>query len=123
MATLQTTAVEIPSIDDWIATDSRQLSFTVTVESGPKDITEDEVEWFLTEKAYQGRADAVLSDTDAGVDVKREAVVDPEAGEFRVDVAEDALAGEWGDYHQHVVVDPLGDSRQSWRGDVTLVAE
>lgn len=123
MATLQTTAVEIPSIDDWIATDSRQLSFTVTVENGPKDITEDEVEWFLTEKSYEGRADAVLSDTDGEVTIQRETVVDPEAGEFRVDVAEDALAGEWGEYHQHVVVDPLGDSRQSWRGDVALVAE
>lgn len=123
MATLQTTAVDIPSIDDWIATDSRQLSFTVTVAAGPKDITEDDVEWYLTEKAYEGRADAVLADDDTGVTVQREAVVDPVAGEFRVDVAEDALAGEWGEYHQHVVVDPLDESRQSWRGDVTLVAE
>ena len=62
------------------------------------------------------------ADADSGVTIERDTVVDPAAGEFRVDIAEDALEGEWGATTQRVTVDPPGDSRQSWRGDVTLTA-
>jgi len=47
-------------------------------------------------------------------------VVDPVSGEFRVDIAEDATAGEWGQYWQLVVVDPPADSQQTWQGRVLL---
>ena len=114
---------ELAPIDGWPADSSRRLLFTVTLEDGsPKDITNDAVEWELLAKPYDGRDDAILTDADSGVTIERDTVVDPTAGEVRVDIAEDALEGEWGEYTQRVTVDPLGDSRQSWRGDVTLTA-
>ena len=114
---------ELAPIDGWPADSSRELIFTVTLADGsPKDVTNDAVEWELLAKPYDGRADAILADADSGVTIQRDGVVDPTGGEFRVDIAEDALAGEWGEYTQRVTVDPPGDSRQSWRGDVTLTA-
>lgn len=111
---------ELDPITGWPAGDSRQLSFTVTQDGTPKDISNDEVEWYLLEREYDALADAVLSPSDSRVDIRTNTVVDPTAGEFRVDIADDESSDLWGEYTQVVVVDPPGDSRQSWRGDVVI---
>mgnify|MGYP000025780567 CR=1 FL=1 len=114
---------ELAPIDGWPADSSRELLFTVTLGDGsPKDLTNDAVEWELLAKPYDGRDEAILTGDDSGVTIQRDGVVDPTAGEFRVDIVEDALEGEWGELTQRVTVDPPGESRQSWRGDVTLTA-
>jgi len=118
--TLDPTRFELPAIEGWPAGDSRQLSFTVEQGGTPKDITNDTVEWYLLKRPYHDLADAILSGESSGVEIFRDTVVDPTAGEFRVDVDEDATANEWGEYWQLVVVDPPGGSRQTWRGGVTL---
>jgi len=118
--TLEPTRFELPAIEGWPAGDSRQLSFSVEQGGSPKDITNDAVEWYLLERPYHELADAILSGDSTGVEIFRDTVVDPTAGEFRVDVDESATADEWGTYWQLVVVDPPGGSRQTWRGDVTL---
>jgi len=120
--TLDPTRFELPAIEGWPAGDSRQLSFSVEQGGAPKDITADTVAWYLLERPYHDLAEAVLSGDSTGVDLRTEQVVDPSAGEFRVDVAEDATGELWGEYWQLVVVDPPGGSRQTWRGDVTLEA-
>lgn len=111
---------ELPGIEGWAAGDSRQLSFVVTQDGAPKDITNDDVRWLLLERPYHDDADAVLSGESAGVEIRRETVVDPTAGEFRVDISESATVGEWGSYTQRVVVDPPLETRQTWRGPVVL---
>ena len=111
---------ELDPIATWPAGDSRRLSFTVTQDGSPKDITNDGVEWWLAERPYDALADALLSTGDSRVTVQRDTVVDPTAGEFRIDIAEDPDADLWGSYYQVVVVDPPGDSRQSWVGPVVV---
>lgn len=111
---------DLPAIEGWAAGDSRQLSFVVTQDGDPKDLTNDTVEWYLLARPYHDADEAVLSGDSEGVDIYTDEVVDPTAGEIRVDIGESATVGEWGAYTQRVVVDPPGDSRQSWRGDVTL---
>ena len=112
---------ELPPIEGWIAGDSRQLNFTVTLPDGSnKDISNDEVRWYLLDKPYVSPSEATLSGDDSGVEIITDTLVDPTNGEFRVDVSESATSGEWGDYWQVVVVDPLDDSLQSWQGKVLL---
>jgi hypothetical protein len=115
--------VALAPIEAWPTGDSRTLAFTVAVDDQgtPKDLSNDTIRWSLLRKPYAERSDAVVTDADAGVTLQTGGVVDPTAGEFRVDIAEDAVTG-WGPRWQRVVVDPPDDSRQSWRGPVTLVA-
>ena len=112
---------ELEPIDGWPTGDSRQLNFSVQLSDGSaKDITNDEIRWFLLDKPYRSATDSVLGPNSDGVTIFTDSVVDPVAGEFRVDIAEDATAGEWGQYWQLVVVDPPGDSQQTWQGRVLL---
>lgn len=118
--TLDPDRFELPIIEGWPATDSRELLFTVTLaDDTPKDLTNDTLEWALLEKPYHSRADAVITDGDSGVEIRTD-VVDPTAGEFRVDIDEGALSGAWGTHHQRVAVDPPGESQQTWQGRVVL---
>ena len=107
-------------IDGWPAGDSRRLLFTVMQDGSPKDISNDDVRWELRTTAYESAGDTVLDGDDSGVTIQRENVVDPTAGEVRIDIAEDATTGEWGQYWQTVTVDPPGDSQQSWTGEVII---
>lgn len=111
----------LPPIEDWRTRDSRRLRYTVAIDSEgtPKDLSNDDVYWELLEKPYNPRADAVLTGESAGVEVRRTAVVDPESGEFRVDVAEDTIT-EWGRRWQRVTIDPPEESRQSWLGPINV---
>jgi len=122
-ATLDPTRFEIDSIDGWPAGDSRTLNFTVVQGGDPKDITNDDVEWYLIERPYHDPSQALLSGDDDSIDIRTADVVDPTAGEFRVDIAPDATVDRWGEYHQLVVVDPPVVSRQTWRGEVTIEAQ
>jgi hypothetical protein len=114
---------ELPPIDDWRTRDSRRLTFVVsTDEQGtPKDVSDDALRWALLSKPYDDRADAILDDTDAGVTIRTDPFTDPTQGEFEVKIDEDTVT-EWGDVFQRVVVDPSGESRQSWVGPVTVTA-
>jgi len=126
MATLSTTDDEIPAIEDWLAGDARRLGFTVqTADGTPKDLSTDDLEWYLTRRDYQEASAAVLDDSDSEVTIVTSGAVDPTQGEFRVDVAESALSalGAWGPHYQHVVVDPPDETRQSWRGRVVVIAD
>jgi hypothetical protein len=111
---------ELSVVDGWPQADSRQFSFVVTQDGSPKDISNDEIEWYLLTEPYDNLADAVLSPSNSRVEIRTSAVVDPTAGEFRVDIAEAEDSDLWGEYTQVVVVDPPGDSRQSWRGPVVI---
>ena len=118
--TLDPDRFELPIIEGWPATDSRELLFTVTLaDDTPKDLTNDTLEWALLEKPYHSRADAVITDGDSGVEIRTD-VVDPTAGEFRVDIDEGTLSGSWGTHHQRVAVDPPDESKQTWQGRVVL---
>ena len=114
---------ELPPVDDWRTRDSRTLSYVVAVDEDgtPKDLTNDAVRWSLLRKPYHEREQAILTDESEGVDLRRESVADPEAGEFRVDVAEDTVVG-WGPRFQRVTIDPPDSSRQTWVGRVTVTA-
>jgi len=109
----------LPTIEGWPSEDSRRLLFTVTQDGSAKDISNDTVEWELRTRPYQSAGDVVLDGSD-DVNIRRENIVDPTQGEARVDIAEGALSGEWGDYWHVVTVDPPGESRQSWTGKVVL---
>ena len=118
--TLSTQSFELSAVTGWAAGDSRRLTFVVTQDGEPKDIESDTLEWQLLERPYHDSSEAVLSGDDDGVEIRRETFVDAEAGEFRVDIDASATDGLWGEYTQRVVVDPLDETRQSWRGDVVI---
>lgn len=120
---LDPSRTRLPPIDDWLTRDSRTLRFTVAVDDQgtPKDLTNDTVRWALLRKPYAERADAILTDADSGVDLRTDTVVDPEAGEFRVDIESGTVTG-WGPRFQRVQIDPPDDTRQTWIGPVTLLA-
>lgn len=118
---LHADGTQLDAVEDWIAGDSHTFAFTVTLSDGSaKDISEDTIEWELLERAYHSREDAVVTDGDTDVEVVTSGTVDPTAGEFEVRVAEDVTSEDWGRYVQRVTVDPLGDSRQSWIGEILL---
>ena len=120
---LEPSRSELPPVDDWRTRDSRTLSYVVAVDEAgtPKDLTNDAVRWSLLRKPYHERDQAILTDESDGVDLRRESVVDPEAGEFRVDVTEDTVVG-WGPRFQRVTIDPPDASRQTWVGRVAVTA-
>ena len=115
--TLSTQSFELSAVTGWAAGDSRRLTFVVTQDGEAKNIESDTLEWQLLERPYHIRADAVLDDDSDGVTLS---VLDGSAGEFRVVVDAGATVGLWGRYSQRVVVDPPGETRQSWRGDVVI---
>lgn len=113
----------LPPVEDWRTLDSRRLRYVVAVnEDGlAKDLTNDSIYWELLRKPYHAREDAILTEESSGVTLQRDGVVDPEAGEFRVDVAEDVIES-WGPRWQRVTIDPPDESRQSWLGLIHVVA-
>ena len=118
--TLSTQSFELSAVTGWAAGDSRRLTFVVTQDDQPKNITDDDIRWQLLERSYHDSDGAVLSGDSDAVEIRRDGVVDAEAGEFRVDIGASATVGLWGEFSQRVVVDPPGETRQSWRGDVVI---
>jgi len=120
MVTLDATRYSLPDLVEWPAGDSRELNFTVETNGAAKDLSDDTITWHLLEKPYDALGDAVLSGDDPGVDVRTDAVVDPAAGEFRVDITGGATSGLWGSFTQRIEIDPPGDDTQTFAGDVIL---
>jgi len=109
----------IDRIEDWVAGDSHRIAFTVTQDGTPRDITDDEISWRLSRRPYQ-RTDTVLDDSAAGIEVVTDTRVDTTNGEFEVRIDEGVTSDNWGEYWATVVVDPPGDSKQSWLGAVAI---
>jgi hypothetical protein len=121
MPDLAPDAATLPTIDGFPASDSRVLAFTVLLADGtPRDISDDTVEWYLLDKPYTDIQSPLVSDSDPGVEVVTDSRVDTTAGEFEVRIDEGTLAGEWGSVYQRVRVDAIGETRQSWTGEVVL---
>jgi len=110
---------DLPTIEGWAAGDSRQLEFIVSQDGNPRDITNDSVSWRLQRRPYDS-SETVIDGDSAGVTIQTETVSDPTAGEFRVDIDEGTLSGEWGEYTQVVEIDPPGGTRLTWRGGVLV---
>jgi len=113
---------EIPRVEEWKNTDSRVLSFEVTQDGEPRDITGDTVTWELYLKPYnRPGVTPLLSDSEPDVNlVTSGAGVDGTAGEFEVQVSEGGVSDLWGKVYQQVVVDPPDSSRQTFIGEVWL---
>jgi hypothetical protein len=109
----------IDRIEDWVSGDSRRIRFEVSQDGSARDIADDDLSWRLSRRPYQ-RTDTELDDGSPGVEIVAESVFDPATGTFEVRVAPDATGGLWGEYWQTVVVDPPGDTRQSWLGQVWI---
>ena len=123
MPTLDTTeqGYQIPEIDTIVRGDSRRLTFTVTVDGVPKDLTGDTLRWGLFDREYQSDfASATLSEADADVAIRTDPIVDPTAGEFEVKIDEGAFDVLAGEYFQRVVVDPANASLQTWVGRLLI---
>lgn len=110
---------DLPTIEGWAAGDSRQLTFVVTQDDTPRDITTDDVSWRLQRRPYDA-SETVIDGDSTGVTVNTSGIADPTAGEIVVDINEGALSGEWGEYTQVIVVDPQDDTRLTWRGGVLI---
>ncbi|MFW5964381.1 MAG: hypothetical protein ACOCQM_05900 [Natronomonas sp.] len=122
---LSTHVYELPPVEEWISGDNRVLQFTVVDGVGdPVDISDAEMSWALYERAYQDDPDdAVLSDSDSGVEVVTDSRVDTEEGEWEVRIDADATADDiWGEYWHRPSVEQVDDSRASWRGRVVVTA-
>lgn len=110
-------------VEDWVTGDSHTFAFTVTLEDGSaKDISNDSLKWALLERAYDDRSDAIVTESDSGVEIVTSGTVDPTAGEFEVRVDEDTVTDVWGRLSQRVAVDPIDDSQQTWIGEVLLTS-
>lgn len=114
----------LPTVDEWLAGDSRTLAFTVTDAAGdPVDISAATVSWALYERAYQDTpADAVLTGDDSGVELVTDNRVDTSAGEFEVRLDSDATADLWGGFYQRPTIEQVGGTVASWRGEVVVTA-
>jgi hypothetical protein len=117
-------AFELPDIEEWLVGDDRTLAFQVVDGQGdPVDISGATVSWGLYDRIYQDDpADAVLDDSDSGVELVTDTRVDTTAGEWEVRVDGEATDGIYGrKYHRPRVEQPDG-SEASWVGTAILTA-
>ena len=121
---LTQTAFELADIEEWLAGDDRVLAFQVVDASGAGvDISSATVMWSLFEREYQSDpADAVLSESDGGVEVVTDSRVDTSVGEFDVRIDGEATDDLYGEYYQRPNVEQTDGTEASWRGDVILTA-
>jgi len=121
---LTQTAFELADIEEWLAGDNRVLAFQVVDAAGAGvDISGATVTWSLFGREYQSDpADAVLSDSDSGVEVVTDNRVDTSVGEFEVRIDGEATDDLWGEYHQRPRVEQTDGTEASWRGEVVLSA-
>ena len=94
--------------------------WTVKKDDENKDIKPDGLRWYLYPSKYDNDPeDAVLSHDDAGVEVEK---TNPTEGEWQVMVSQEATDSLGGaTYWQRPVVDPSGDSKLTWRGEVKIL--
>lgn len=117
-------AFELPGVTEWLSGDDRVLAFQVVDEDGTgQDISSATVQWRLFDRAYQDdSADAIVTESDSGVEVVTDTRVDTSIGEFEVRVDGDVTAEEWGEYYHRPIVEQADGTRASWRGEVVLTA-
>ena len=117
---LDTTRKELPPIRDALSGDSRQLAFTVVDGDGNSvDISDADVEWSLHTRAYAA-SETVLDGDDASVTIQTDGVIDPEEGEFRVDIDASASETLYGDYYHRPRIEQADGSVASWLGEIVL---
>ena len=121
---LTQTAFELADIEEWLAGDDRVLAFEVVDANGAGvDISNATVTWALFGREYQSDpADAVLDESDSGVEVVTDSRVDTSVGEFEVRVDGDATDGLWGEFYQRPNVEQSDGTEASWRGEVILTS-
>ena len=114
----------LPTIDDWVAGDDRELVFRVVdAEGDPVDISQADVAWRLFERAYHdAESDAVLSGSDSGVELVTDSRVDTSAGQWAVRVDGAATNDEWGAFYHRPRVEQADGTVASWRGEIVLTA-
>jgi len=115
----------LSTIDGFPASDSRTLAFTVVFADGStRDISSDEIEWYLLDKPYESDSDAIVDNDSTGIEIVTDNRVDTANGEFEVRVSPDALADEWGSVHQRIrIATAGGETDLSWRGEIILTAD
>jgi len=115
---------ELPDITEWLAGDDRALAFKVTDGTGTGvDISDATVTWALFGREYQtDAADAVIDESDGGVEIVTDNRVDTSAGEFEVRIDGEATDDEWGEYWHRPVVEQSDGTEASWVGRVVLTA-
>lgn len=112
----------ITPIDDVIAGDSVVFGpFTVMEDGSPRDLTTDTLEWYLFETELErDPSNAVISHTDSDVVVEEPPNGSYADGEWQVFVEQGAMDGLHGDYWQRAIVDAADDTRQTWKGEVSI---
>lgn len=113
---------DLPTIEDYLAGDSRTLAFEVVNADGDAvDITDADVTWALYARAYQD-SDPLLDGDDGGVEIVTDDRVDTEAGEFEVRLDPEATEDHWGSFWHRPEVEQANGSTASWRGKLVLTA-
>lgn len=117
-------AFELPDIEEWLAGDDRTLAFQVVDDQGdPVDISGATVSWALFDRFYQDDpADAVLDDSDSGVELVTDNRVDTTAGEWQVRIDGEATDDIWGRKYHRPRVEQTDGTEASWVGTVILTA-
>ncbi len=115
---------ELPDVDDWLSGDSRELAYQVVHANGdPIDISDASVSWALYRREYEDQpSDAVLSESDSGVEVITDSRVDSANGEFKVRVSASATEGLHGELYHRPEVEQQDGTTASWRGRVVIEA-
>lgn len=113
----------LPTIDEFIAGDTRVLAFVVENDGTPMDLTGTTITWALFDREYQDDpADAVIDGGDPDVDVVTDSRVDLTAGEFEVRIGADASEGLYGQYFHRPKVEQTDGTTASWLGECVITA-
>jgi len=124
MTDLRADRATLATIEGFPNRDSRRLEFTVLLSDGtPKDISEDTPEWYLLGKPYHDDSEAIIDDSDPGVEIVTDTRIDTAAGEFEVRIDPETLVGEWGPVTQRVRLSAGGGTTISWRGRIVLTVK
>jgi len=115
---------ELPTIESFLAGDSRVLAFQVTDDQGNGvDISNATVEWALFDRAYQSdAAQAVIDDGDSDVELVIDSRVDTGVGEWEVRLSPVATDEIWGGYYHRPRVIQQDGTEASWFGEIVLTA-
>lgn len=114
---------KIEKIDHHIAGDSVIFGpWTVKIDGEQKNIENDELKWYLFEEEYNSDPEeAILSHNDDSVEVREPEDGSKADGEWEVFVSQGITEDLGGyTYWQRPIVDPSGDSKLSWKGEVVI---